>query len=240
MAFSKLEKLTVPYIGLLWEEYRKEYPESQEVSRLIDPPQGQIEHPEEFFIPRVWFVNTDETRVIQIQNDRFFYNWRKRKQAYPNFDRVFPEFDDHFKKFRSFIQDHNLGNLELKNFELTYINYIPVGSGWTTLAEISHLFPDIAWKNKSGRFLPEPENLNAHLSFLLPEGNGSLVATIQKGRRLPDNVEILILQLRAKGFPVHDESQDFQKWFDLAHEWIVLGFEDLTSKEVQKEFWGKK
>jgi hypothetical protein len=29
-------------------------------------------------------------------------------------------------------------------------------------------------------------------------------------------------------------------WFDLAREWIVRGFTDLTGEEVQKQIWRKK
>jgi len=31
-----------------------------------------------------------------------------------------------------------------------------------------------------------------------------------------------------------------RNWFDLAHEWIVRGFTDLTEKEMQETIWKRE
>lgn len=237
VVFTRLPELKAPYLGLLWERYRSEYPKCDEVPRLLDTSQETFN---QWITPRVWFLHNDDSRVIQVQDNRFFYNWRKREQAYPNYDVVFPEFRDKFEIFQSFLQDHNLGNIVPQSLELTYINHIPVGSGWTKLAEISQLLPDLGWRDNSDRFLPQPQNMSVNIGFLLPDGKGTLVATVQTGRRAPDGAPIIILQLSANGPPESNKPEEFSGWFDLAHEWIVQGFEDLTSVEVQREIWSKK
>ena len=243
VVFSRLPDFKVPHLGLLWDQYRKEYPKCEEVPRLLDVPADKPGEPTYIFdqwnIPRIWFIHSDDSRVIQVQNDRFFYNWRRREKNYPNYDIVFPEFKIHFETFLSFVQDHHLGVVSPKSLELTYINQIPMGGAWKSLSEISNLFPDISWRRVEDRFLPNPQHLSANLGFLLPEGKGTLIASIQHGNRTPDGVQILILQLSAKGPPESNEPKEFLTWFDLAHAWIVRGFEDRTSTDVQHNIWGK-
>src|SRR5689334_13454677 len=78
--FNQLEAFLSPYLGILWEKYKPEYSECQEVSPLMpvietfDQRESSVEVVP---IPRVWFVHTNKNNIIQIQRDRFLCNWRK-------------------------------------------------------------------------------------------------------------------------------------------------------------------
>ena len=87
--FARLEKFGVPHFGLYWEAIRADFPEfelKQQLDSQIErfeplqfqptiPPLQFIEKPE----IRCWFVSR-ERRLIQLQQDRFIYNWRKEGQ----------------------------------------------------------------------------------------------------------------------------------------------------------------
>ena len=47
---------------------------------------------------------------------------------------------------------------------------------------------------------------------------------------------MFVLDLTTRGI----SNEGIQEWFDMAHEWIVRGFEDLTTSEIQEKVWKKK
>jgi len=48
------------------------------------------------------------------------------------------------------------------------------------------------------------------------------------------------LELTAKGLGEEKTNEAIRSWFDLAHEWIVRGFTELTEEEVQKTIWKRE
>jgi uncharacterized protein (TIGR04255 family) len=79
--------------------------------------------------------------------------------------------------------------------------------------------------------------LNINLRFPLPQDRGALHVTYKHGKKVSDKKDVLILDLTARG-PAKLDGSDMEDWFDLAHEWIVRGFTDLTSALAHKR-WGR-
>src|SRR5262245_29707669 len=48
---------------------------------------------------RILLINASDDRIIQLQNDRFHYNWRKRTGDYPSFAKIYPEFRQRLQTF---------------------------------------------------------------------------------------------------------------------------------------------
>jgi len=69
---------------------------------------------------------------------------------------------------------------------------------------------------------------------------GRLHVTIQNGMVRDTRQPLLILNLTVRGIGNDKSSEAMWPWFDLAREWIVRGFGDLTGEEVQKRIWKKK
>jgi len=51
---------------------------------------------------------------------------------------------------------------------------------------------------------------------------------------------MLLLNLTARGIEETRTREGMWNWFEMAHDWIVNGFSDLTSLEVQKKIWGRQ
>src|SRR2546422_10783360 len=91
--FKMLEDLRIPHFGLFWERCNTEYPTCQEVAPLLPVIERlgdedvEIQPPTELPLPRVWFLNAEDTGIIQLQRDRFLHNWKKGKptDAYPRY-----------------------------------------------------------------------------------------------------------------------------------------------------------
>jgi uncharacterized protein (TIGR04255 family) len=247
ITFHSLDSFLAPHLGLLWEAFRDDYPaisEQPPLQQLVEvfegPPRAQIQVSSMPPLPRTWFVSGDESKLIQVQRDRFLHNWKKVQPSddYPRFTRVIEYFNDSFAVFQRFLSEENIGSLEPLQYELTYVNHLEKGEGWDSLEDIGDLFPDFAWRKGDGRFLPPAEGSRLHSTFLLPDRAGRLHVKIQHARRARDSAEIIVLDLTARGIGFAGSGLSMDDWFSMAREWIVRGFTDLTSTTMH-ELWGR-
>lgn len=200
---------------------------------------AQIEIGEVPPLPRVWFEHRQGDAVIQVQRDRFLHNWRKHGPGseYPRYATVIGLFQKRFADFERFVSENDLGQVEVRQCELTYVNHIARGEGWETLDDVRRVFPDFSWRPGDERFLPQPEDLNWRAAFPLPDQAGRLHVVIRSARQKADGRSVLILELTARGLSAGSPGGEQWGWFNAAHEWIVRGFSDLTGKEVQETVW---
>lgn len=230
-------KLLIPHIGLLWDKFRAEYPMLQH-ALPISSTKGEllVDRITNVPIPRVWFINTADDELIQFQNDRFYLNWRKKERDYPRYEYMISNFESLFSVIKDFFSDFNLGEVKPKEYELTYINHIPKGMGWETIDDLSEIFSDFLWKKPKTRFLPVPKEVNWVTVFPIQDQKGILNVSLKQGIRKEDELPIFVFELRALGF---DSGDNLRNWFDIAHEWIVRGFTDLTTNKMHK-IWGRE
>ena len=245
--FKNLEALRVPYFGLFWQQCRDEFPTCQEVAPLM-PIIEQFGTDRESAIqlndlplPRVWLINQADTAILQIQRDRFLHNWKKAKPTdkYVRYPTVIGMFRRHLEAFETFLSEYNLGKIEPLQYEITYVNHIPVGEGWSEVSDLGKIFRDHQWNGKENRFLPGIEHLNLGKTFALPSGRDRLHVSIRDGRRKEDAKPTLLFELTVRGFPGDGSRDALWEWFGVGREWIVRGFTDLTTESVQKNIWGR-
>jgi uncharacterized protein (TIGR04255 family) len=243
ITFEALKGFNAQHFGLFWQKLRSEYPLCQNVLPLgFLPARAEAEDEFPFPLPRIWFISKDRTTVIQLQNNKFLCNWRKMEEekSYPRYNSIIKSFKRNLNIFQDFIKEENLGELKLTEYELSYINHISQGAGWHSIDQIKSLLPDLCWRTHEERFLPSPSRLAWTLSFPLPESKGQLNVKLNQGMRKKDNVPILILDLTARGAVTKNSLESLWESFDVAHKWIVFGFTDLTSWEVQESIWKRQ
>ena len=235
MRFNTPDKLRIPHIGLLWERFRADYPIIQHAApiasvkgeMLVDLTTGMP-------LPRVWFINKSDDQLVQFQFDRFYFNWRRRQNDYPRYDHVIKNFESVLNNIALFFDEFEFGKLSPVEYELSYINHIPKGQGWNTIDDLSKIFLDYTWKKTKDRFLPKPQKVTWNKEFLLPEKKGHLIVSLKQAIRTEDKVPLLVLELKTRGINESEKIEGIREWFDLAHEWIVQGFTDLTISKIQK------
>jgi uncharacterized protein (TIGR04255 family) len=241
MRFNTPDKLTAPHIGLLWDRFRKDYPRVQHAPPLPGAQnQLQIDTFTGLPLPRMWFINRNDDQLIQFQVDQFYFNWRRRENVYPRYNKVINDFESVVTIVEGFFKDNELGHIIPLGFELSYINHIPKGEGWEVFDDLPKIFHDFLWDQISGRFLPKPTSISWGANFPLPQEKGNLTVSLKHAIRLSDKVPLLVLELKAKGEGDSISIKDIREWFDVAHEMIVLGFADLTNPEIQKSVWGRE
>ncbi len=245
--FRQIDALLIPHFGLLWaEKYRDEYPSFREVDPLVpvverfgEPPAEERTVFEFAPLPRVWFVEGRENAIIQVQRDRFLHNWKKVRadDEYPKYGRVSEMFFDRLQRFEAFLREHDLPAIELRQFELSYINHILQGEGWDSLADVGRVFPDFSWRGDVRRAVPSPSGVNWTTAFDFPEKAGRLRVAIAYAISRVEKRPLLTLELTARGFGGDKSPEGMRQWFDRAHEFIVNTFVEMTSREVRERVW---
>jgi uncharacterized protein (TIGR04255 family) len=240
MRFHASDKLRIPHIGSLWEKFRADYPIIQHATPIASV-KGDIlvDGTTGLPIPRVWFINELDDQLVQFQIDRFYFNWRRKQRDYPRYGYVIDKFEEVQNIVESVFCDLELGELNPIEYELSYTNHIPKGQGWNTIDDFPKIFSDFVWKQANERFLPNPERVAWQTEFSLPENKGHLVVSLKQAIRAKDKVPLLVLELKTRGIGESMSKEGIREWFDLAHEWIVQGFTDLTTSEIQK-VWGRE
>ena len=241
MRFHTPDKLRIPHIGLLWDKFRQEYPIIQHASPIVGA-KGEIpvDNATGLPLPRVWFINKpDDDQLIQFQFDRFYFNWRRRKDVYPRYPYVIKNFESVLETIVNFFIEFELGELKPIEYELSYINHIQKGQEWNTADDLPRIFSDFVWRETTGRFLPSPENVTWQISFPIPEKRGYLVVNLKQAIRTEDKIPLFVLELTARGLGESTIKNGIREWFDVAHEWIVRGFTDLTNPEMHR-FWERE
>jgi len=251
VGFAPIAGFKTVHVGLLWERFRRDFPQVEEHPPIVMPPElltpvgqlGEIQFVDTPPLPRVWFLDAAGNGIVQVQRDALLHNWRKLKDddKYPRFKVVIAEFRDHFSRLADFAREQKLGAVLPLQYELNYVNHIFPGEHWDQGKTLNAIFPDFQWRQDRSRFLPPAyEAAQWRTAFRLPDDAGRLHITIQTGFKRPDNSPILILEMKARGMAKDQSFDSIWKWFDLAHEWIVKGFADLTDKTLQSRLWGAK
>ncbi len=246
--FKELKNFLTPYLGLLWERFRSDYPICQEVpplapviERFSDSPitQTQLEISDLLPPPRVWFIHSHQNGIIQVQRDRFLHNWKKIRpnDEYPSYEKVNLMFKEKLSIFESFLAEFDIGTLEPLQYELTYVDQIAFSDEFNSLAKIGNVLRDFCWQDETNRFLSEPESINWRTSFLMPDRVGRVHVAIRNALRREDREPIMVLELTARGLPIETSRSAMWEWFDLAHKRVVERFADLIKDDFQNNVW---
>jgi uncharacterized protein (TIGR04255 family) len=125
---------TDAHVGLYWQSVKQSYPRVESQPRLsvtpetLDegpPPVGQtLQMPMLQLGGRTWLVSDDDAFVVQIQNDRFTRNWRRREQAYPHFEALAEAFWNSWHSFGSMLEGEGISIPSVQQVEVTYINWV--------------------------------------------------------------------------------------------------------------------
>ncbi|WLD13783.1 TIGR04255 family protein [Planctellipticum variicoloris] len=249
--FAPIAGFLPTHLGLFWQEIRREYP-AVEVAAPLAPvvertnfrsatELSQVEVAAVPPLPRMFFIDATSTWLLQLQPDRFLQNWRRSSgdQQYPRFPAVRQRFLSSWSRLFEFCGHQELAPPEVNQLEVTYINHIEAGEGWQPAVGVSEVFRDFRW-DSNARFLPVPEAIAWKASFALPRDHGRLHVSVRQAVRRTDDAPVLLCELTARGMPLDRQTEAIAAWIDLAREWIVRGFTDITTDVVQRKHWKRK
>ena len=243
--FSPLGGWDLRYYGLLWEAIREDYPEF-----TVQPPLSPSEQvgPDNTLARnvvvsmlgiagppiRAWFVDRSNTRLVQVQEDRFLHNWRKVEghEPYPHYDQILrPAFEREWTRFLSFLEKYRIEPPTVERWEVTYVNHFERGHEWQSLDELHRLFSGWA-PTPTYKFLPLAEALRLEVVYPIKEVAGHLSITVHPAVRVRDKKEVLQVNVTARGRTRSSDVGEILRCLDIGREWVVRGFTDFTSEEL--------
>jgi len=236
--FVPLKQFTTAHGGLYWSRIRGDFPETEHATPLSTPGQGWFDPKLGLPLPRQWFISKDKQGLIQLQGDCLFFNWRRVADTdlYPRYATVIENYKKYLATFLELLRDLAIPTPGVTGCELTYVNHIPQEHGWKSVHDLAVVFHDLHWRDRTGRFLPVPTNIVWKMDFPLPT-TGTLTVSLARATRVKDQMPTLKLDLTARAAFQEVKFDDIWPWFDMAHEWIVRGFADLTQEEIQDKVW---
>jgi uncharacterized protein (TIGR04255 family) len=255
--FKALDSLRSPHYGLLWakafrdegfsriEEHGTLVPTFEDFESKRAPRVGiQLQAFDDAPPPaRVWFLNKTGTQLIQVQPDRFIFNWRRENtdESYPRYAHIRERLKTTFNQFLDFVRSERLGNVVPEQCEATYVNHIVSGQGWTRHGELDHVAT--VWENRySDSYLGRPEDVAFAARYRMPTDSaplGRLYINLQSAFQSADKRQIYVLTLTARGRPTSTGTEGVFGFLDLGHEWIVRGFTSITRADMHR-IWGRK
>jgi len=174
-----------------------------------------------------------------VQNDLLQVSWRRSgPEAYPRFERPREWFRQILELFQTFLREHKLGMLRIRQADLSYLNRLPRGELWARPAELSGV---VRFMPASVPSLPEIEGMHFAQHHLLRRAERAwarLYVSLDADAPTEEGPQGAWLSLTVRG-PIQNGNEDVISFLDQAHIVIVGSFLDLTTEEAQRA-WGRQ
>jgi uncharacterized protein (TIGR04255 family) len=248
--FEAIPNFHIAMFGVIWETFRECYPiveYAQNIQHIVekfgvvsDRPQPGLQLVNSpFNTERAMFYSEDKQFLIQIQDDRFVFNWRKygiQDCVYPRYEVIKKRFLDELLSFQQVLEKNNFEPLVFDQMEMTYINHIDLD-----LSSANEVFKNI-FDNSSFTEDAEIERINLDIKQLLKyEGRriGRTHTSIQQGNRLSDKSELFVLKFITRAHPVGDGIEGVLPVIELMRNTINNRFKSITSEKMHS-VWEKR
>ncbi len=251
--FNPLTRFRTPHFGFLWSKFRERFPRLEEhppINHMVEhfgvprEPGFDIRVENVPLLPRCWFLNEQGTRLVQIQPDRFVCNWRQglQEEEYPRFESILETFKSELELFLRFLDDENLGEWIPNQCDVSYVNQIPSGKGWSNHSEAYKIFT-ILDSSYSDEFLPDSEDLHLRTRYIIHDDSGIAIERLNlqiEPRFFQKNKTPLYqFTLTARGKPSNENVDAVIRFLERGREWIVKGFTSITTP-LMHEIWERK
>lgn len=240
--FDGLDGYATLHAASYWERIQTEYPRLEEHPPLdpafetFGPADGQIGQAQIQLVqgamqPRYFFINNNDDKLVQLQGDRLFLNWRKRNESseYPRHTHIRAEFEKKLEELAKWAGEKGLGPVNPTQCEALYVNRIPLRDGEGINCGLSYFFPwlqNLTGTTESGSF-----NFNHRLASEQGGPLARLHMSLHYGTD-PEGKREARLMLHVRGRPLEPSIEGCLSMIDAEREIIVRTFAELTSAKA--------
>jgi uncharacterized protein (TIGR04255 family) len=237
-------------LGQYWPLVREEYPHLQPqppLAPIVEVFAGDGGQPRVTFqlmegaVPsRYWFVSSDSSELIQVQPDRFAFNWRGEPAAgdpYPRYPYLRERFERLYTVLASSLEERGVAVVPTW-VEVTYVNPIPAQADDGSRMDLSAILRRISSTRPAS--LPPVEETSLNEQYLLQrEGRpyGRFRVAAAPVLRVTDGAPAYMLTLTARGQIETPDMAGILAFLDEGRSLIVNGFRDMTTDHMH-EVWG--
>ena len=236
--------LRAEHIGAFWASVRRDFPNVQQQVQIIHPAlqtavalvpvalefttQGEV-----LPMPRFWLESIEPAYLMQLQQDAFLFNWRRKDKDYPHFDAVKEGFDANFARFADFLKtEFQIALPPIAVAELTYSNLVEPCEYWSTPRDTKNVLP--YFSIGSPEMTSEPADFN-HVTVQRFDKDLSVRTTVRTART--PKGPCLVFELRCTGAQGNITKSATDAWFTRAHDLVGKCFLDMTSPDIQNRYW---
>ena len=237
-----LFSLQSEHVGLLWSRWRDSFPiveQRMPISGAQGPGPVVTAGNAVPGMPRYWFVSEDKVNLIQVQKNAYFLNWRRHNSDYPHFfEQLKPSFDQYYDIFESFIREEvGEHNINIEMCELTYVDAIEPCDYWQGPLDTAKVIPSFSLPVRGhGNECVTAFN-NMYLCEVSARLNLHVAIRTVVAADDPPSPPRLVLEFKALGRLGGVPKSETATWYSEAHDTIVACFLNMTSKDVQREYW---
>ncbi len=239
--FNELGKLSILHLAELIGIFARKGFSKGEEHAIVTPP-VEPSQTQEFMLdaqinvtplvtplfPRIWLIHQRGNMIIQMQRDRFTFNWR-RYGTYtdiPGYSVIFQEFKKLYNEFTEFIRMKKIGLLNPLQFELSYVYEVSQDSGkdiFTSIGKACNIFNN----ENINPFWYRAKSLNLRISFQMDYPNSWIFLGVNNHIKLPEENQVLRIDFSSINFKVN-EDKEMSEWFQSAYNEIIKKSDSLT------------
>lgn len=253
VVFEPLPRFSLGEIGLFWTQIESEFPVSEAMEPLgfeiesFDEPRPTVQPGFQVLpsstIPRAGFRNSETGELVQLQSNRFAYNWIKTGDGhqYPHSEATLTRFFELFARFSRFVDDRNLGDLKIIQCEVTNVNVVlvsDVGESFADIATVCRL-PNLS--NEYSNIVLESQMAGSKHFMVNASGKtiGRVTSVGQPALKVPENEAAYRWDIVARGAPLGDGKDGAEAFFNEAVSAVNAVFLAGVTK-AGRSFWGEQ
>ena len=245
--FDTIDQLHAGALGLLWSKFKDEFPNFETAAPVTNyfekfgvlserKPVAKFSVTEEPPEPRLVFTSKNGEYLVQVQNNRFSFNWRKQQESeYPRYDKLVDIFWDNYSKFLTYLEQNSIAQPSNTQVEFIYINHISA-----TGLDVQDVFENIVHSNCLHSEL-EMETFLVQLKHLIKRDSqkvGRLYTEIRKAQLVATAEDVYVLQFTSRIHPESESKKHIQTSMLKMREVINNNFKAITTSSMH-DSWSK-
>lgn len=228
--FDELSAMDPMLVGQFWSRKRADYPKHDVRPPVRQPGFAILEGIGPI---RSWFISKGDESVIQIQPDRFYFNWRRQGDEYPRFgdhdgrEGVLAHALTEYGQFAAYCVEELGQPPALRGLELAKIDLVP----YANEEELGQLVPSIT----SFRTWTKTASPDFNIQVAERSGDTELVVLMSNAVVTPDLSAAIRVETRASR-PVtnEDPKQSFKQMNVLLNETFARLFSEAAMKRFRE------
>lgn len=238
VAFPTLSGIGTPHFGAFWSSIRDEFPTIQAAARLgpVDFSGVQGAFPEN----RLWLVHKNGETLIQLQDNRFLFNWRQTGEefAYPGYEDLYPEFSKYLQLFCEFLETENSPIDAFTGFELHYVNHIYLGGSIKKWEDAGSAISLLDKATPDQKVFPLT-SIRFNTTSKIQNSDDVLHVGVDSRSHNETKKELLNFEIRISAVRESLKFDALEAEFSKAHDKILMAFLDISTAK-SKRSWGAK
>lgn len=247
--FEPLPGFSIIDYGLFWNALSAEFPHVRAAlpidtttEHFDDQQRGNlhIRLSQEISLPRAMYGN-DAGELVQLQADRFLFNWAKTEGSeYPRSERLMERFGELFGRFQAYAESRCLGDIAIRQAELTNLNVLPISEFGTSFADIGEAL-NVDPLDLGVPFLKAETYIRNRVHRIVDEDGkplGRLHTVIEPVRNSADNSIAYKLEFTARSAPGLGSIEAAKRFYGIARNAINGAFGATVTEKMRKK-WGE-